>query len=86
MVAIPMMLVPYFTPAAGPTSHSPPPIAVARRIAPGPITRLTFDGVKGGGVGRSATPHGGRPPVRGCAAALARTAGMGAALYPSRHA
>jgi hypothetical protein len=64
IVAMPMIVAPYFTAAAGPTSHSPPPMAVASRIAPGPMTRSTLRDVNGGGAGRSAVDQGGRPPAR----------------------
>ena len=69
IVAMPMIVAPYFTAAAGPTSHSPPPIAVASRIAPGPMTRSTLRAVNGGGAGRSAVDQAGRPPARDAVAA-----------------
>jgi hypothetical protein len=56
---------PYFTTIVGPTIHSPPPIAPASRIAPGPIVlnRLTTE--NGSGSGRSAVRHGARQPCVG---------------------
>src|SRR5262245_327305 len=42
---------------AGPTSHSPPPIDAANKIAPGPITRNVFRRENGNGSGSSATSH-----------------------------
>src|SRR6186997_2763620 len=82
IVAMPMMLVPYLTAAAGPTSHSPPPIAVASRIAPGPITRSTWRTVNGGGAGRSAVDQAGRPPVvDGAVGGNSVDVGTGRALY-----
>src|SRR5688572_1304928 len=55
----------YLTAAAGPTSHSPPPIEVAAMIAPGPMTENMFRKLKGGGAGRSLTSHGGSSPCVG---------------------
>src|SRR5690606_9469605 len=55
----------YFTAAAGPTSHSPPPIEVAAMIAPGPITRSMLPKLNGGGAGSSAVSHGGSSPCGG---------------------
>ncbi len=52
----------YLTAAAGPTSHSPPPIDVAAMMAPGPITANMFRRPKGGGAGSSATFQGGSSP------------------------
>ena len=52
----------YFTAAAGPTSHSPPPIEVAAMMAPGPMTVIRFRRPKGGGAGSSATSHRGSAP------------------------
>ena len=43
----------YLTAAAGPTSHSPPPMEVAAMTAPGPMTLSMFRKPKGGGAGRS---------------------------------
>src|SRR5262245_700624 len=61
-VAMRKIAVEYFTAAAGPTSHSPPPIDVAAITAPGPITFIRFRRPKGGGAGRSVTSQGGRHP------------------------
>src|SRR5688572_15292642 len=55
----------YLTAAAGPTSHSPPPIEVAAMIAPGPITFSMLRKLKDGGAGRSETFHGGSAPCPG---------------------
>src|SRR5688572_28597424 len=55
----------YLTAAAGPTSHSPPPIDVAAMIAPGPITAIMLRNVNTGGAGRSATSQGGSYPCSG---------------------
>ena len=55
----------YLTAAAGPTSHSPPPIDVAAMIAPGPITFNMLRKPNGGGAGRSLTSHGARRPWPG---------------------
>jgi hypothetical protein len=52
----------YLTAAAGPTSHSPPPIDVAAMIAPGPITLNMLRSANGGGAGRSATSQRGSAP------------------------
>jgi hypothetical protein len=52
----------YFTAAAGPTSHSPPPIDVAAMIAPGPITFSRFRKLNGGGAGSSSTAQRGSSP------------------------
>jgi hypothetical protein len=79
-VAIPITDAPYCTLAAGPTSHSPPPIAVARRMAPGPITRKALAAVNGGGSGRSATLQGGNPPARRLAERSSVAIAMGGAL------
>jgi hypothetical protein len=61
-VAIRKIADEYLTAAAGPTSHSPPPIDVAAMIAPGPMTRNMLRRVKGGGAGRSATVQRGSCP------------------------
>src|SRR5882724_231319 len=61
-VAIQKTDVPNCTPIAGPTSHSPPPIDVASRIAPGPIVLNIFFAEKGRGSGSSSLPQGGRLP------------------------
>ena len=56
----------YLTAAAGPTSHSPPPMEVAAMTAPGPMTLSRSRKPKGGGAGRSATSQAGSSPeVRG---------------------
>ena len=55
----------YLTAAAGPTSHSPPPIEVAAMIAPGPMTLKRFRALNGGGAGRSATSQRGKLAVGG---------------------
>src|SRR5262245_21921550 len=55
----------YLTAAAGPTSHSPPPIDVAAMIAPGPITFSRLRSPNGGGAGRSSTSHGESRPWPG---------------------
>ncbi len=52
----------YFTAAAGPTSHSPPPIDVAAMIAPGPMTLKRLRAENGGGAGKSATAQRGKAP------------------------
>src|SRR4029453_11104271 len=52
----------YLTAAAGPTSHSPPPIDVAAMTAPGPMILKRFRAPNGGGAGRSETSHGGNSP------------------------
>ena len=52
----------YFTAAAGPTSHSPPPIEVAAMTAPGPITLSRLRVLNGSGAGRSATSQRGSSP------------------------
>ena len=59
-VEIQSRLRPYCTAIAGPTSHSPPPMEDASRIAPGPITRKTFRTENGGAPGRSRTSQAGR--------------------------
>ncbi len=53
------MLGPYFTAIIGPTIHSPPPIAPASRIAPGPIVRKMLPSEKETAPGdpRFATPE-----------------------------
>lgn len=61
-VAIRKIAEEYLTAAAGPTSHSPPPIDVAAMIAPGPMTCRMLRKPKGGGAGRSATFHCGNAP------------------------
>ena len=61
-VAIRKIADEYLTAAAGPTSHSPPPIDVAAMIAPGPMTRNMLRTVNGGGAGRSATAQRGSSP------------------------
>ena len=48
--------------AAGPTSHSPPPIDVAAMIAPGPMTFIRLRALNGSGAGRSATSQRGNAP------------------------
>src|SRR5207245_11016329 len=53
----------YLTAAAGPTSHSPPPIDVAAMTAPGPMTFRRFRKPKGGGAGRSVTSQAGSSPA-----------------------
>jgi hypothetical protein len=65
MVAMRKMADEYLTAAAGPTSHSPPPIDVAAMMAPGPITASMFRMLNGGGAGSSATFHGGNSPCPG---------------------
>ena len=55
----------YLTAAAGPTSHSPPPIEVAAMMAPGPITANMLRRPNGGGAGSSATSQGGSSPWPG---------------------
>ena len=63
IVAIRKIAEEYLTAAAGPTSHSPPPIDVAAITAPGPMIFLKrFRGPNGGGAGRSDTSHGGNSP------------------------
>ena len=52
----------YLTAAAGPTSHSPPPIEVAAMIAPGPMTVIRLRRPNGGGAGSSATSQRGSSP------------------------
>src|SRR5215217_5469412 len=52
----------YLTAAAGPTSHSPPPIEVAAITAPGPITFSRFRPLNGSGAGRSSTLQRGNAP------------------------
>ena len=52
----------YLTAAAGPTSHSPPPIDVAAMIAPGPITLNRLRPLNAGGAGRSLTSQRGSAP------------------------
>ena len=52
----------YLTAAAGPTSHSPPPMEVAAMTAPGPMTLSMFRKPKAGGTGRSVTSQGGSSP------------------------
>ena len=52
----------YFTAAAGPTSHSPPPIEVAAMMAPGPMTAIRLRRPNGGGAGNSATSQRGSAP------------------------
>ena len=61
-VAIRKIADEYLTAAAGPTSHSPPPMDVAAMIAPGPITLSMLRKLKGGGAGRSATSQRGSSP------------------------
>src|SRR5579875_2305090 len=51
---------PYLAVSAGPISHSPLPIEVPRRIAPGPMTRIALRSEKGGGAGRSDFSQAGR--------------------------
>ena len=55
----------YLTAAAGPTSHSPPPIDVAAITAPGPMTRIMFRRLNGGGAVSSETSHAGSSPWPG---------------------
>ena len=62
MVAIRKIAEEYLTAAAGPTSHSPPPIDVAAITAPGPITLSRLRALKGSGAGRSATSQRGSSP------------------------
>src|SRR5262245_19512396 len=50
---------PYFTNAAGPTSHSPEPMEEPRRMAPGPITPRTPSPGATGGRGSSPFDQGG---------------------------
>jgi hypothetical protein len=52
----------YFTAAAGPMSHSPPPIDAAAMIAPGPMTRAAERTENGGAAGRSRTLHASSAP------------------------
>src|SRR4029450_1755897 len=52
-VAMRKMSVPYLTAAAGPTSHSPPPIDVAAMTAPAPMILKRFRAPNGGGARRS---------------------------------
>ena len=60
--AIRKIAVEYLTAAAGPTSHSPPPIDVAAMIAPGPMILKRLRALNGGGAGKSATSHRGSSP------------------------
>ncbi len=52
----------YLTAAAGPTSHSPPPIEVAAMMAPGPMILKRLRMPNGGGAGRSASSQRGSSP------------------------
>ena len=61
-VAIRKIADEYLTAAAGPTSHSPPPIEVAAMMAPGPMILKRLRAPNGGGAGRSATSHRGSSP------------------------
>ena len=63
MVAIRKIADEYLTAAAGPTSHSPPPIDVAAMMAPGPMILKRLRALNGGGAGRSATSQ--RGALRG---------------------
>src|SRR5262245_52929065 len=65
MVAMRKIEVEYLTAAAGPTSHSPPPIDVAAMIAPGPMTLNRFRALNGGGATRSAVSQHGSSPWSG---------------------
>ena len=62
IVAMRKMADEYFTAAAGPTSHSPPPIDVAAMMAPGPMTLNRLRLENGGGAGKSATSQRGSAP------------------------
>ena len=69
--------MPCFTATAGPTSHSPPPIDAASRIAPGPIVRSALRNERGSGSGRSARPQAGNWLTTSAAFALTlRNCGM----------
>ena len=62
MVAMRKIADEYLTAAAGPTSHSPPPIDVAAMMAPGPMILKRLRALNGGGAGRSATSQRGSSP------------------------
>src|SRR5439155_27266206 len=64
-VAMRKIEVEYLTAAAGPTSHSPPPMDVAAMTAPGPITLSRLRRPKGGGAGSSSTSQEGSSPAVG---------------------
>ena len=61
-VATHKMPRPYLIVVSGPTIHSPPPMAAASRIAPGPIVLNRLTSPNGNGSGRSARSHAGRLP------------------------
>jgi hypothetical protein len=51
---------PYLAVTAGPISHSPLPMDVPSRIAPGPITAMAARSENGGGAGKSAWSQAGK--------------------------
>src|SRR5581483_2328559 len=51
---------PYLAVTAGPMSHSPLPIEVPSKMAPGPISAMAAPSENGGGAGRSACSQAGR--------------------------
>src|SRR5687767_3894384 len=62
VVAIRKIALEYLTAAAGPTSHSPPPMEVAANTAPGPMTLNRLRNPNGGGAGYSSTVQGAMAP------------------------
>src|SRR5438874_1061972 len=50
---------PYLAVTAGPISHSPLPMEVPSKIAPGPMTAMAVRNENGGGAGRSACSQAG---------------------------
>ena len=54
---------PYLTTVVGPTSHSPPPMEVPKRMAPGPITLKMFSTSQAGAGGKSASSQAGNSPA-----------------------
>src|SRR5687768_13752894 len=62
VVAIRKIALEYLTAAAGPTSHSPPPMEVAAKTAPGPMTLNRLRNPNGGGAGNSSTVQGAMAP------------------------